>query len=178
MGGEKRQTVGQLLQCDPLFTPICVYNWLKTERRNSLRRLLLHLTLYWCHGGLCEANVVFRNVERRLMLGDLHARAHVALAMEEEGEGARQALAGDRGQRRLRVHRRRETALYSLSLCLPWSRCYFVWFNRMDPLTGLNWDLNGIPIASKDKPINLWYWQKQMSENNTPGMTDEHNLAI
>lgn len=36
----------------------------------------------------------FCNVVRRLMLGDLYARAHVALAVEEEGEGARQALAG------------------------------------------------------------------------------------
>lgn len=32
-----------------------------------------------------------------LVLGDLHARAHVALAVEEEGEGARQALTGDTG---------------------------------------------------------------------------------
>lgn len=46
------------------------------------------VTLYWCYGGLCEANVVFCNVVRRLMLGDLYTRAHVALAVEEEGEGA------------------------------------------------------------------------------------------
>lgn len=52
------------------------------------------VTLHWRDGGLCEANVAFCDVVRRLMLGDLYARAHVALAVEEEGEGARQALAG------------------------------------------------------------------------------------
>lgn len=74
------------------------------------------VTLYWCYGGLCVANVVFCNVVRRLMLGDLYARAHVALAVEEEGEGARQALAGDRRQKRLRAHRRKETRC-TVSLC-------------------------------------------------------------
>lgn len=58
--------------------------------------------MYWGDGGLREANVGFCNVVRRLMLRDLDARAHVALAVEEEGEGARQALAGDRRQKRLR----------------------------------------------------------------------------
>lgn len=44
-------------------------------------------------------------VVRRLMLRDLYTGAHVALAVEEEGEGARQALAGDRRQRRVRALR-------------------------------------------------------------------------
>lgn len=66
----------------------------------------------------------FCNVVRRLMLGDLYARAHVALAVEEEGEGARQALAGDRRKKWLRVHRRQETRRWSLSLCLPQSHRY------------------------------------------------------
>lgn len=47
-------------------------------------------------------------VVRRLMLRDLDTGAHVALAVEEEGEGARQALAGDRRQRRFRALRGEE----------------------------------------------------------------------
>lgn len=58
-----------------------------------------HCTLHWCDGGLREADVALGDVVGRLVLGNLHARAHVALAVEEEGEGARQALAGDTGQR-------------------------------------------------------------------------------
>lgn len=38
------------------------------------------------------------DVVRRLVLGDLHAGAHVALAVEEEGEGAREVFAGDGGR--------------------------------------------------------------------------------
>lgn len=99
----------------------------------------ISLTLYGCYGGLCEANVVFCNVVRWLMLGDLYTRAHVALAVEEEREGARQALAGDRRQKRLRAHRRRETWYCpgSLCVCLDHGIIYFQ-FNRMDPLTWLN----------------------------------------
>lgn len=40
--------------------------------------------------------MVLCDVVGRLVLGDLHTRAHVALPVEEEGEGARQALAGGR----------------------------------------------------------------------------------
>lgn len=95
---------------------------MQTENRNSyaVSFCTVSVTLYWCYGGLCKANVVFCNVVRWLMLGDLDTRAHVALAMEEEGEGARQALTGDRRQKRLRAHRRKENmVLYSRSLCLP-----------------------------------------------------------
>lgn len=95
------------------------------------------VTLYWCYGGLCEANVVFCNVVRRLMLGDLYTRAHVALAVEEKGEGAWQALAGDRRQKRLRAHRRKETWRCTSALCVCFDH-YLVPFNRMDPLTWLN----------------------------------------
>lgn len=52
--------------------------------------------MHWCDRGLCEADVVLCDVVGRLVLGDLHTRAHVALPVEEEGEGARQALAGGR----------------------------------------------------------------------------------
>lgn len=53
------------------------------------------------------------------MLGDLYTRAHVALTMEEEGEGARQALAGDRRQKRFRAHRNTaETRGCTFSLCV------------------------------------------------------------
>lgn len=47
-----------------------------------------HCTLNGCDGGLREADVALGDVVGWLVLGDLHAGAHVALAMEEEGEGA------------------------------------------------------------------------------------------
>lgn len=62
--------------------------------------------------------MVFCDVVCRLMLGDLHTRAHVALAVEEEGEGARQALAGDRRQKGLRAHQREETQCCTAFRCV------------------------------------------------------------
>lgn len=49
--------------------------------------LICGRTLHRCGGGLCEPDVVLCDVVRRLELGDLYARAHVALPVEEEGEG-------------------------------------------------------------------------------------------
>ena len=46
-------------------------------------------------GGLRQLDVVLCDVVGRLVLGDLHAGAHVALPVEEEGEGAGQVLAGE-----------------------------------------------------------------------------------
>lgn len=65
----------------------CFYLLLCTWAVNK-HRWLCGLTLHWCDGGLREADVVFCDVVSRLVLGDLHARAHVALPVEEEGEGA------------------------------------------------------------------------------------------
>ena len=50
-------------------------------------------------GGLSQADVVLCDVVGRLVLGDLHAGAHVALPVEEEGEGAGQVLAGRQTER-------------------------------------------------------------------------------
>lgn len=69
--------------------------------------------MYWRNGSLRQANVVFCDVVCRLVLGDLHTGAHIALPMEEEGEGARQAFTGDRKQKRFlkkKTHRGRDTA--------------------------------------------------------------------
>lgn len=67
-----------------------------TSALPGTKQLSFWVTLHWCYGGLREADVVSCDVVRRLMLGDLYTRAHVALTVEEKGEGARQALAGDR----------------------------------------------------------------------------------
>lgn len=45
---------------------------------------------------LGEAEVLFGQALQGLVLGDLHARAHVAVAVHEEGESAGQVLAKTR----------------------------------------------------------------------------------
>lgn len=65
--------------------------WQQTQKKHKKQwgmGSVPHCTLHGCDGGLREADVALGDVEGRLMLGDLHAGAHVALAMEEEGEGA------------------------------------------------------------------------------------------
>lgn len=51
--------------------------------------LICGRTLHRCGRGLRQPDVVLCDVVRRLELGDLHACAHVALPVEEEGEGTR-----------------------------------------------------------------------------------------
>lgn len=60
--------------------------------------VILCVTLYWRDGGVREVNVLFCDVVRGLVLGDLHTGAHVALPVQEEGEGTREVLTG--GDRR------------------------------------------------------------------------------
>lgn len=52
---------------------------------------------------LREAEVLLAQSLQRLVLSDLHARAHVAVAMHEEGERARKVLAEKVSQRRERL---------------------------------------------------------------------------
>lgn len=104
------------------------------------KRLPFIVTLHWCNGGLREANVVSCNVVRRLVLRDLYTGAHVALAVEEEGEGARQALAGDRKQRRFRALRGEEcqqkhAVVRPLFVSALITSYYVVSFNHTAPLT-------------------------------------------
>lgn len=48
---------------------------------------------------LSEAEVLFTQSLQRLVLGNLHARAHIAVAVHEEGESAGQVFAAWQRQR-------------------------------------------------------------------------------
>lgn len=70
----------------------------------ALEKLLVcGVTLNWGGRGLCEADVVICDVVRSLVLDNLHTRAHVALPVKEEGEAAREVLAADTRELRLRT---------------------------------------------------------------------------
>lgn len=52
------------------------------------KQLVCGITLNWGGRGLCKADVVICDVVCSLVLDNLHARAHIALPVKEEGEAA------------------------------------------------------------------------------------------
>lgn len=56
--------------------------------KKKTQQWICGVTLHGADRGLCETDVVFCDVVCGLVLGDLHTGTHIALPMQEEGEGA------------------------------------------------------------------------------------------
>lgn len=146
----KKHTVGQLLQCDPLFTLNSVYNSPCTCKLN---------TVLPCTGVMevCAWRMWFSVMWYAGWCWAISTLVHTLLSpwRKKEKEHDRRSLGTEDRKGWEPTEGRKHGVVQSLFVPL-WSRYYFAPFNRMDPLRWLNWDLNGIPITSKDKPRNLW----------------------
>lgn len=60
---------------------------------------LVFPTLQWTRALLGEAEVLLAQPLQRLVLSDLHTRAHVAVSVHEESESARQMFAAGQNER-------------------------------------------------------------------------------